>query len=110
MANTKPNKDSTFTEKPKSGKIINVPIKETGTVSNGIRVARQSCRKMKTTKITNITASNKVWTISLIPALMAAVVSSETSYFKFGGKRFPSSSMVAFTLSATSNALEPGNW
>ena len=49
MASTRPNIDSVFTLKPSIGKKMNVPISETGTVSSGMSVARQFCRKMKTT-------------------------------------------------------------
>ena len=41
----KPNIESVFMEKPKTGKKIKVPISETGTASIGMRVERQSCRK-----------------------------------------------------------------
>jgi hypothetical protein len=60
MASTIPNKERTLTENPKTGNSMNVPINDTGTVSKGINVARQSCRKINTTSITNITASNSV--------------------------------------------------
>ncbi|MNF79836.1 hypothetical protein D3C84_620650 [compost metagenome] len=41
IASTNPNRDKVFIEKPKSGKTAIVPIKDTGTVINGIKVARQ---------------------------------------------------------------------
>ena len=55
-----------------------VPISETGTASSGIRVARQPCRKMNTTMMTRISASQRVLTISLMPSRTAWVVSSGT--------------------------------
>jgi hypothetical protein len=39
---------------------------ETGTVSSGIKVARQLCRKINTTRMTRITASISVVTTSPI--------------------------------------------
>ena len=39
---------------------MKVPTKETGTASSGIKVARHPCKKMNTTTITRIIASNKV--------------------------------------------------
>ena len=45
MASTRPNIDSVFSEKPSSGKKMNVPTSETGTVSSGINVARKFCKK-----------------------------------------------------------------
>ena len=75
MASTRPNIDSVFTEKPSSGKKMNVPMSETGTVSSGMIVARKFCRKMKTTIVTRTIASMNVWTIDSIEASTAGVVS-----------------------------------
>ena len=75
MASTRPNIDSVLTEKPSIGKKMNVPISETGTVSSGMSVARKFCRKMKTTRVTRMTASTKVCTIDSIDASTAGVVS-----------------------------------
>ena len=77
MASTRPKSDSVLIEKPSSGKTANVPTSETGTASSGISVARQPCRKMKTTMMTRASASKSVLTISLMPSLTASVVSSE---------------------------------
>ena len=51
------------------------PDEETGTARSGIRVARQLCRKMCTTRITRTMAITNVSTISLIPSVTARVVS-----------------------------------
>ena len=61
------------------GKSMKVPTRETGTASRGIKVARQPCRKMKTTRMTSTNASPRVCTISLIPSRTDSVVSSETT-------------------------------
>ena len=78
MARTRPSSESTLIEKPSIGKKMNAPTSDTGTVISGISVARQFCRKMNTTMMTSATASNSVWTISLIPSVTGSVVSSET--------------------------------
>ena len=75
MASTRPNIDSVLTENPSIGKKMNVPISETGIVISGMIVARMFCRKMKTTSVTRISASTKVFTIPSIDACTAGVVS-----------------------------------
>ena len=79
MASTRPKSESVLIEKPSSGKTTNVPISDTGTASSGIRVARQPCRKMKTTMMTRTSASKSVFTISRMPSVTARVVSSEVT-------------------------------
>ena len=110
MASTRPSSESTLIEKPSMGKNMKAPISETGTVRSGISVARQFCRKMKTTMITSTIASKSVCTISLIPSLTGSVVSSETLYPRSCGKLPESSSIASRTLPATSSALVPGIW
>ena len=75
MASTRPNIESVFTEKPRRGKKMKVPIRDTGTVRRGMIVARRFCRKMNTTRVTRITASTNVWTMDSIEASTAGVVS-----------------------------------
>ena len=77
IARTSPRSESVFTEKPRIGKTANVAMSDTGTVRSGMSVARQFCRKMKTTRMTSRTASKSVWTISLMPSEIASVVSRE---------------------------------
>ena len=110
MARTRPSSDSTLIEKPSIGKKMNAPMSDTGTVMSGISVARQFCRKTKTTTMTSPTASNSVWTISLMPSVTGRVVSSDTTYSMSRGKRCLSSSIVALIRLATSSALVPGIW
>ena len=59
MASTRPSSESTLIEKPSSGKKMNAPTSDTGTVISGISVARQFCRKMNTTMMTSATASKQ---------------------------------------------------
>ena len=110
IASTRPSSDSTLIEKPSSGKKMNAPTSDTGTVSSGISVARQFCRKTKTTRMTRNTASSSVWTISLMPSVTGSVVSSEIVYSMSSGKRSARSAIVALIWSATSRALVPGIW
>src|SRR5258708_25848513 len=64
IAKTSPNKESVLIENPSKGKKTNVPTNETGTASNGIKVARQLCKKRKTTAATKTRASASVLIIS----------------------------------------------
>ena len=75
MASTRPNIESVLTENPRTGKKMNVPMRETGIVSSGMIVARMFCRKMKTTSVTSTSASTNVFMISWIDAWTAGVVS-----------------------------------
>jgi len=59
MARIKPNKVIVFKEKPKASMTPKVPIKEIGTATIGMMVARQFCKVRNTTKITKNKASNK---------------------------------------------------
>ena len=78
MARTSPKSERVLMEKPNSGKRANVPTSDTGTARSGMRVARHPWRKMNTTMMTRASASNRVWTISLIPSETARVVSRQT--------------------------------
>ena len=57
MASTSPKSESVLMENPRRGKNTKVPTSETGTARSGMSVARQPCRKMKTTMMTRIRAS-----------------------------------------------------
>ena len=110
IASTRPSSDSTLIEKPISGKNMNAPISETGTVISGMSVARQFCRKTKTTMMTRTIASNSVCTISVMPSSTGSVVSSEIVYSMSRGKRVERSFIVALIRLATSIAFVPGIW
>ena len=77
MASTRPNSDSELMEKPSMGNSAKVPTNETGTAMSGIRVARQLCRKRKTTSATSSVVSRRVMRISRMPSVTGAVVSRE---------------------------------
>ncbi len=53
-----------------------VPMSDTGTAANGIRVARQFCRNRNTTRNTRIIASTRVMTTSRIDTSTNMVVSN----------------------------------
>ena len=54
-------------------------MSETGTASIGMSEARQPCRKIYTTIVTNRSASHRVVRVSSTPRLTASVVSSDTA-------------------------------
>ena len=66
IASTRPNRVTVFVVSPSAFMNANVPMSETGIVTAGIKVARQSCRKMNTTRKTRSPASTSVRTTSPI--------------------------------------------
>ena len=60
MASTSPSKVRMLSEKPNISMKPKVPIKEIGTATTGISVARQFCKERNTTTITRNKASNSV--------------------------------------------------
>jgi len=68
--------DSVFTENPRSGNTMKTPTKDTGTVSSGDEGGRASSVGNTNTTMMTAHRSEEVWTISSMPAVMAAVVSS----------------------------------
>ena len=75
IASTRPNSVSRLIEKPSRYMPAKVPRMDTGTAISGISVARQFCRKTKTTTTTRISASMKVLITSSIEACTNRVVS-----------------------------------
>ena len=69
IASTSPNSVSRLTEKPSTCIPKKAPMTETGTATTGIRVARQLCRNRNTTSVTSSSASNSVFTTSLMDAV-----------------------------------------
>ena len=60
IARINPSKVRIFSEKPKISMKPKVPIKDMGTATTGIKVARQLCNERNTTNTTRINASNNV--------------------------------------------------
>jgi len=110
MARISAKSDRVLIEKPRNGKKMKVPTSDTGTAMSGMSVARQFCRKRKTTRITSPMASAMVMAISRMPSVIGSVVSRPTSYSMSLGKRSCSSAITFLTPSATAMALAPGAW
>ena len=79
MASTRPKSERVLIEKPSSGKAAKVPISDTGTAIMGMSVARQFCRKRKTTRMTSTMAATSVLRISRMPSSTGTVVSRDTA-------------------------------
>ena len=91
VASVMPNSVSELMEKPKILMKAKVPISETGMVTAGMMVARQSSRKRKITMMTMITASSSVVTTSRTESPTTVVVSKAMTYLMPGGNDFESS-------------------
>ena len=109
VASVSPKRVRVLIEKPKIFTNAKVPMRETGIVIAGIKVLRQSCRKMKITSTTRIIASISVYRTSLIDSPTTVVVSNATAYLIPGGKRFERRSSSAFAALSTARALALGN-
>ncbi len=79
VASVIPNRVSELIENPKILMNANVPISETGIVTAGMMVARQSCRKRKMTIMTMAMASASVFSTSVIESETTSVVSTATT-------------------------------
>src|SRR6185312_15875173 len=75
VARVMPNKVSVLIENPSALTKMNVPTNETGIVTAGMTVERQSCRNTKITKITSKIASIRVVITSLMESATTSVVS-----------------------------------
>src|SRR5215469_3320337 len=105
VASVIPKRVSELMEKPNILMNANVPISETGIVTAGIMVARQSSRKRKITTMTIKIASSRVVTTSFTESPTTVVVSKAMTYFIPGGNDFDSSSSSAFAALSTSRAF-----
>ena len=84
-------------------------MSETGTAIIGMSVARQFCRKRKTTRMTRTIASTSVCTISLMPSVTGSVVSSAYDVVEVVREALLAAPSIVFlTPSATASAFEPG--
>ena len=110
IASTRPRSESTLIVKPINGNTIKAAIRDTGIAIVGIRAALQSCINIKTTNITRANAMKRVTIISLIPAVMASVVSIEMVKRMLSGKDLDKSSIVCLAILASSVAFDPGAW
>ncbi len=105
VASVMPNRVSELIEKPKTLINAKVPTSETGIVTAGMMVARQSCRNRKMTTITMTIASPSVRTTSRMESPTTVVVSKAITYFMPGGKVFDTLARAALASRSTSSAL-----
>ncbi len=105
VASVIPKSVSELIENPKILTNANVPISDTGMVTAGMIVARQSSRKMKMTTMTMTMASSSVVTTSLTESPTTVVVSKAITYLMPGGNDLESSISAAFAALSTSRAF-----
>src|SRR5262249_30567406 len=105
VASVIPNRVSELMEKSNILTNAKVPISDTGIVTAGIMVARQSSKNRKITTMTISTASSSVVTTSLTESPTTVVVSNAMTYFMPGGKDFDNSCSWVFAALSTSSAL-----
>ena len=91
VARVMPKSVSELMEKPKILINAKVPISETGMVTAGMMVARQSSRKRKMTTMTMTMASPSVTSTSRIESPTTVVESKAMAYSSPGGKLLESS-------------------
>ena len=90
VARVMPKSVSELIEKLKIRMNAKVPMSETGMVTAGMMVARQSSRKRKMTVMTMRTASSSVMSTSRMDCSTAVVSSNAIAYSRPGGKFFES--------------------
>ena len=105
VASVIPNSVSELIEKLKIRMNANVPISETGIVTAGMIVARQSSRNRKITRMTIPMASASVTSTSRIDSPTTVVESNAIAYSRPGGKLFDNSFKAALALRSTSSAF-----
>ena len=110
VASVMPNSVRVLIENPSNFTKAKVPISDTGIVTDGMMVLRQSSRKIKITRMTSAIASIRVVSTSLMDSPTASVVSKASSYFIPGGKRLLSRSNSAMARLSTSKALAVDSW
>src|ERR1039458_6337890 len=98
VASVMPNRVSELMEKPNILMKAKVPISETGMVTAGMMVARQSSKKRKMTVMTMKMASARVTSTSRIESPTTVVESKAMAYSSPGGKLFESSTSAALAL------------
>ncbi len=110
VARVRPKSVRVLIEKPSSLTRAKVPTSDTGMVIAGMSVVRQSCRKMKITRMTNRIACTSVISTSRIDSPTTVVVSKATVPLRPGGKRCARRSSSVLIALSTSSALALGSW
>ena len=105
VASVMPKRVSELMEKPNNLMKAKVPISETGIVTAGMMVARQSSRKRKMTVMTMKMARPRVHSTSRMESPTTVVESKAMAYSRPGGKLFDNSASTALAFLSTSRAL-----
>src|SRR5215469_67140 len=105
VASVMPNNVSELIEKPNSLMNAKVPISETGMVTAGMMVARQSSRNRKMTMMTMAMAAPSVESTSLIESPTMVVESNAMAYSRPGGKLLDNCRTAALASRSTCRAL-----
>ena len=105
VARVMPKRVRVLIENPRRFTKAKVPMSDTGMVTAGMSVLRQSCRKRKMTRITSTMAAASVSSTSRIDSLTTSVVSKATRYFMPGGKFWARRSSSPSAARSTSRAL-----
>ena len=105
VASVMPKRVRVLIENPMSLTKKKVPTRETGIVTAGIRVLRQSWRNRNMVRTTKTMAMRSVSTTSQMDSLTTVVVSKAIPYRSPGGKRFDRRSSSARTCRSTSMEL-----
>jgi hypothetical protein len=105
VARVMPKRVRVLIENPMSFTKKNVPTRETGIVTAGMSVLRQSWRNRNMVSTTKTMAMSSVNTTSQMDSLTTVVVSKAIPYRSPGGKRFDRRSSSARTPRSTSMEL-----
>ena len=110
IANTRAERVSRFSEKPKMYRRKNVPMRATGMAISGMRVERKSCRKTNTTRNTSTKASSRVLMTSWMDANRKSLTLRVVERIRPLGRSLRHCSMFFSSSSITCVALEPADW
>ena len=108
-ASTSANSVNRFIDIPKAFRAMNVPIKDTGIVTQGINVALKSPKNTNIIKITINDVKRIVNSTSSIDSVMKVELSNITSSFNESGIVSESSLITLWTFSQISTVFAPGN-
>ncbi len=110
VARVMPNRVRVLIENPASLTKAKVPTSDTGIVTAGMRVLRQSCRNRNMVSTTKTMARRSVSTTSTMDWLTTAVVSNAISYLSPGGKRFDRRTSSSRTSRSTAMEFAWESW
>ena len=108
MASTRAKRVRMFSEKPATLTMANVPSSDTMMLIEGISVARKSCRKKNTTRITRMMAMMSVSMTECMAAFRKSSLDISVVNFMPGGSVGFTSSSSLLISAFTAVALAPG--